>query len=266
VFVRGEAGEMLAVALVTGCGRRLLAGPLAVRPGTHAVAAGLALCTSMARLDRNLLVDGITFPASVKHILMYRSVGMHMGTPVLFMEHHLRGPAAGLDVPAHAQVVRFSARSQAEQTDLVAQMRMLTNVVERGYDLEAEVRRVDALSLGDTLMLVQASRLVGFAMCHVGPRSEAFRPDGLMIRAAYLYPGIRDAPQLFAQLLDAAGSLARERGATTLEAGVDLRRRAALEQLQRIGFTPHSVWTHVWSGPLERRPVTPDQFMLEELR
>jgi hypothetical protein len=56
---------------------------------------------------------------------------------------------------------------------VIQKTRRITNAFWRGLDLAKEIEIVDGLTLGDTLLLEKGSDVIGFAICHLPPNSEA---------------------------------------------------------------------------------------------
>ncbi len=77
-------------------------------------------------------------------------------------------------------VRRYSSLEEARKKPAMLKFRRITNGVWRGMDVGKEVEIVDGLALGDTLLLEKGRELIGFAIVHMPPNSEA--PHG----AAYI--------------------------------------------------------------------------------
>ena len=108
-----------------------------------------------------------------------------------------------------------------------------------GLDLEQDIRAADEQRLGDTVLLRDRNgELEGFAVCHVGAETEA--GEGV----AYVKFGAvsqgAGARRRFDRLLDAVEAFAVERGATQVQAGMNMARdrafRAMRERGYRVGF------------------------------
>jgi hypothetical protein len=110
----------------------------------------------------------------------------------------------------------------------------VTEAVYPGLDVEREIRAVHAQTLGDTVLLWEDQELVGFAVCHCGPGTEAGQGK-CYIKFGAVPPGSA-AEARFTRLLDACEALATLRGLTRLEAGVNLRREEAYRVLRAHGF------------------------------
>src|SRR6516225_11684131 len=130
---------------------------------------------------------------------------------------------------------RYSELAEADRRPVEAACREVTEALYEGLDLGGEIRTVAARGLGDTLLLwAGTSRLVGFAVCHWGPASEA--GEGCCF---VKFGAVRPEPEAcdrFAQLLDACGALAISAGMATVLAGINLAREEAYRHMVTLGF------------------------------
>src|SRR5713101_3948525 len=78
-----------------------------------------------------------------------------------------RPPRPGLGVR------RYSSLEKARKKAAMLRVRRITNGIWRGMDLGKEVEIVDGLALGDTLLLEKGREVIGFAVVHMPPNSEA---------------------------------------------------------------------------------------------
>ena len=104
--------------------------------------------------------------------------------------------------------------------------------------------------------------VAGFAVCHVGPGSEAVEGS---CYAKFAAVRLGDDTDRLDALLDACETFAAVRGATRLEVGVSLARRSAAERLATRG---HRTFRH---GVAMHRPVDgafdrPDALVLDDWR
>ena len=130
---------------------------------------------------------------------------------------------------------RYSELAEADRRPVEAACREVTEALYEGLDLGAEIRTVAARSLGDTLLLwADTSRLVGFAVCHWGPASEA-GAGCCFVKFGAVRPG-PTAEDDFARLLDSCGALAIAIGMPILSAGVNLAREEAYRHMVAYGF------------------------------
>ena len=173
-----------------------------------------------------------TFPHSTKHIGLYQKFGFRPRALTMVMSRPVGAPAAaaaGLDPPA-----RYSALSAAERGDARAACGAISRAAYPELDVASEIEVVDAQRWGDTVLLREGERSLGFGVCHVGAGTEA-GSDTCFVKFAAVAPG-RDAPRHLEDLLGACEAFARSAGATRLVAGVNTARTEAYELLLARGF------------------------------
>jgi hypothetical protein len=121
--------------------------------------------------------------------------------------------------------------SEGDKEEVIEACRELTNTVYDGLDLAGEIRAIDTQELGDTLLLWDDARLVGFAACHYGARTEA-GSGACYIKFGVTRPG-HNAGENFERLLDACEALAATLGAQVLTAGANMGRYEAYRAMRR---------------------------------
>ena len=124
--------------------------------------------------------------------------------------------------------------SEGDKEQVIEDCRELTDTIYDGLDLAGEIRAIDAQGLGDTLLLWDDARLVGFAACHVGAGTEA-GSGACYIKFGAIQPG-NNAGENFERLLDACEALAATLGAQLLTAGANIGRHEAYRALLARGF------------------------------
>jgi GNAT superfamily N-acetyltransferase len=206
-------------------------GPLTVRPELweQGVAKRLLVAT-MDRFDSwGLAHAGLfTFAQSAKHIGLYQRFGFYPRFLTGVMAKAVTQPAGS------GRAELFSASSEASRDACLAECRAVTSTLLDGLDVTSEIRSVQSQALGDTILLLNGNRLQGFAVCHLGPRTEA--GSGV----CYVkFGAVRSGPSAagdFERLLDASERFAAARGATRLVAGVNTAREGAYRSMLGRGF------------------------------
>ncbi len=116
--------------------------------------------------------------------------------------------------------------------------------------------------LGDTVLVREGDRLVGFAVCHAGARTEAGSGTCLVkFGAVRAGAGVGELDLL----LDACEAFASERGAKTLMAGTNLARDATYRRLLARGFRT-AIQGVAMHRPNEPGYSRPDVFALDDWR
>jgi hypothetical protein len=128
-------------------------------------------------------------------------------------------------------VRRYSTLEEARKKQVMQKVRRITNHFWRGLDVSKEIEIVDGLTLGDTLLLEKGREVIGFAVCHLPPNSEA--PHG----SAYVKLLAIDRAQRKPEYLHA------------LLAGVE--ELAAAAQLQRIVVPAYTYYWTAYQALLE---------------
>jgi len=221
-------GELVGSNFVTKWGSVGFFGPLTVCPDRQTQGIGKNLVEAVSsQLDAwgTRHAGLFTFPQSAMHLALYQKFGFH----ARFLTAIMTAPARSAGNP-----LPWSRYSELPETDRDAaekSCRELTEAIYEGLDLSTEIRTVAALGLGDTILLSgAASRLAGFAICHLGPASEA-GAGCCFVKFGAVRPGL-GTEQGFTRLLDACGELAAAAGMPSVLAGVNL----AYRQMVARGF------------------------------
>lgn len=186
-------------------------GPLTVHPALwdRGIARRL-LARTMEIMDGwRLSHTGLfTFGHSAKHIALYQSYGFLPR----FLTAVLSAPISSSPAADSAEWTTYSA--EPDQVGRLADCAALTDTVYPGLDLSRELRACHEQGLGDTVLLVDGS---GFAVCHVGPGSEAGTGTCVVKFAA------ARAASDFERLVGACAGFAASRGAARLAAGMNTK-------------------------------------------
>jgi N-acetylglutamate synthase-like GNAT family acetyltransferase len=178
-------GKIVGAAIAVMWGTVGIVGPIAVLTNYQNQDIGQQLlAASQEFFDENkATLQGVaTYPYSPKHLVLYQKFGYKPKGLVVVTAKHLdrkEAPAARIAKPGLA-VRRYSSLEEAKKKPAMQKIRRITNAIWRGMDLAKEVEIVDGLALGDTLLLDKGREVIGFAICHMPPNSEA--PHG----AAYV--------------------------------------------------------------------------------
>jgi GNAT superfamily N-acetyltransferase len=203
-----------------------------------------------------------TFAESPKHVGLYQKFGFHARFLTAIMTKKVHQQKRSRKGPA--QFLTFSSLSSKKERELtLRECRELTESVDGGLDVSDEIKAVQDLRLGDTVLVRDGSRLASFAVCHVGAETEAgsggcFIKFGMAVSKA-------DAGAAFRRLLTACEDFASRSGAVTIEAGVNLGRSEAYRGMLSYGFRTE------FQGVAMQRPNRaglnrPDVFAIYDLR
>jgi hypothetical protein len=117
---------------------------------------------------------------------------------------------------------------------VLSSCREVTSAIFDGLDVEREIRAVAIQQLGDTVLVWDGAKLAAFAVCHVGPGTEA-GTGVCFVKFAAARPGPQAATD-FSRLLAATEAFAIGRSLRKITAGVNLARRPAFREMYARGF------------------------------
>lgn len=169
-----------------------------------------------------------TFADSPKHIALYQKYGFYPR----FLTAILSKSAAKTKKDRYWGA--FSEIFKPDHSVILQSCYDLTDLLYPGLDLSREIQAVYRQGLGDTVLLWEDRELVGFAVCHCGPGTEAGNNKCYIKFAAALRGP--DSARHFEKLLDACEDFAARRGLTQLEAGMNLSRVEAYRCMLERGF------------------------------
>ena len=241
VFViRDDERIVRAVLHLQRAGTRSIAGPLSVdrtwqMPWKHGVAeACLDELMRRAVKEGGGIIDSVTFPHSTTHFDVYWKYGIPVFQAVFFsLSPAPDGRRLG---PAGLEVARFGALSLGEQQGALAKCREVTSAFWEGFDHTADIQHATAQRIGDTLLVHDGGRIVGFAIFHAGPGGEGFFDQQLLVKHLYVHPGAPSPTGAFHALFDELERIAVTSGAVDVSAMASTGRRATIEALRARGY------------------------------
>ncbi|UCG13700.1 MAG: GNAT family N-acetyltransferase [Deltaproteobacteria bacterium] len=224
-------GELVATNFVANWGSLGLFGPLTVRPDLwdRGIAKLLLEATMELFGSWGVTHSGLfTHAESPKHIGLYQKYGFWPRFLTAIMSLSVG------QVRSLAQVTRYSELADNEAVEYAEACRAVTDSIYSGLDLRREIFAVNAQKLGDTLLLWDGERVVGFAVCHCGANTEAGSDTCYVKFAAVTSEPIGGS--LFDALLDACEAFAADSGMSRLVAGVNTARNEAYRRMLARGF------------------------------
>jgi hypothetical protein len=219
-------GKLAGSNFVTHWGSFGFFGPLSVEPALweHKVAQRLLGPTMNFFKKWGCRQTGLfTFSHSPKHAALYQKFDFwpRFLTPVMSKQ-----VGAGTLQQSYS---RFSALSEDQKQQALTECRRVTYEIFDGLDVSREILAVDAQRLGDTVLLLDGSHIGAFAVCHIGPRTEA--GSGICyVKFGAVRPGTK-AQADFEQLLDSCESFAASQRVVVLSAGVNMARHEAYQTM-----------------------------------
>ena len=259
-FAAEVAGEVVGSNFATNWGSVGFFGPLTVRPDFWDRGVAKRLMEPIMDLFEKWQTTHaglFTFPHSTKHVGLYRRFGFWPRFLTALMSRQVE------PVKSSAQWTRFSEVPANEQDAILSMCREVTDAIYEGLDVAHEIRAVAAQNLGDTILLWDDGRLVAFAVCHVGPGTEA--GSGVCyVKFGAVRPGPA-AEEHFNRLIDACEEMASSRQVSRLVAGVNTARHEAYRQMLARGFRTDMQGV-VMSRPNEAGYNRPDVYLIDDWR
>lgn len=253
-------GELVGSNFATNWGSIGFFGPLTVHPNFWGQGIAKRLMEPvMERFARwGIRHAGLfTFAHSPKHVALYEKFGFTPRFLTSIMSKPVQPRAGG------SRWSRYSELSHQEQGECLNACRELTDAIYDGLDVKLEIRAVYDQKLGDTVLLWDDRKLIGLAVCHWGPGTEA-GSGTYYVKFGAVRPGPR-AGLGFDRLLDACEVLAAAQGMSHLVAGVNTARYAAYRQVFAHGFRTDTLGL-VMQKPTEPGYNRPDVHLIDDWR
>ena len=173
---RDDRGHIVAFNMVHRSGTEGWMGPLAVRTEFQGGGIGKEIVTRGVQWlkDQGAVVIGLeTMPRTMDNIGFYARQGFLPGR--LTITSTLE--ATYDDVPARL----ISRLSPTARDDALAECRALVQRMLPGYDYSREIQLTGELALGDTVLLYDGDRIIGFALAHTSPLVEGRTREELRV-------------------------------------------------------------------------------------
>jgi hypothetical protein len=173
---RDGRGEVAAFNMVHRSGIEGWMGPLAVRTEYQGSGVGKEIVERgidwLKRQDSRVI--GLeTMPRTMDNIGFYSSMGFAPGRLTITLT---------LDAVAADQAPELLGRQTArDREESLAEAQALVHRLAPGYDFTREVELTESLALGDTVLLRDGGRVVGFALCHTAPLVEGRTREELRV-------------------------------------------------------------------------------------
>jgi GNAT superfamily N-acetyltransferase len=233
-FGAESGGELVGSNFATNWGSVGFFGPLTIRPDFWDRGVGGRLMEPIIGcFDKwGTTQAGLyTFAHSQKHIGLYQKFGFWPRFLTAIMS---KAVAPAGQTEDGRRWTRFSEVPEAEREGTIRACSQLTDAIYEGLDVGQETRAVAGQVLGETVLLWDDGKLAGFAVCHMGPGSEA-GSGTCYIKFGAARPG-PTAGQDFDRLLDACEEIAAGKALSRLVAGVNLARHEAYRRMLERGF------------------------------
>ena len=231
-FVAAEDGQVVGIIFSRTWGRVGWFGPFAVLPPCQGRGIGRQLiAASVGYLRRNAGIIGLeTMPESPDNLGLYLRLGFQARLPSLFLSKQLDRP--GSDA---MQTVAWSSAGAKLQERWLAHLREATARIYPGLDYSKEIVTTARRGLGETLVLTDGARAVGFSTLWLVAAREGWGDEQASLQASALDPDHTDEETFYA-LIQASEALARLHAKVAMTIPVNAGHTWALEHLLRWGY------------------------------
>lgn len=189
-------------------------GSLAVVPPWQRKGIGRALMElslEYLRADPRRVLGLETDPADGRTLTIYHRAGFHAVSLSVHLVKNLEG-----EVAHGAALPRWSAASDAQRSDWLRDLAAITGRLIPGLDYSKEIVACSQFGTGETLVLTDGSRAVGFSAVALESPSEGWGESTAYVNALALDPMIAEEILLYT-LLGETEALAAENGKTSVQ-------------------------------------------------
>jgi GNAT superfamily N-acetyltransferase len=242
---RDDRGHLVAFNMVHRSGTEGWMGPLAVRTEFQGNGTGKEI---VARGVEWLKTQGVsiigleTMPRTMDNIGFYSRLGFLPGKLTI---------TSTLEAAFSENPGRLMGRlPPADRDDALVECRALVQRLLPGYDYSREINLTQELALGDTVLLYDHDRIVGFALAHTAPLVEGRAREELRVLKLVLEDESR-----FDDLVHAISDFGRRSGTRRIALRVQGEFLKAYHRVISLGG--HVRWTDLrmsWQGYEEKRP------------
>ena len=210
-------------------------GPLTIHPEYWNKGIGSKLMTPVMKCfeEWNVTHSGaMTFANSPKHINLYRKFGYHPRFLIPVMSKKIESKS----VTSNSKFTWLSYSECKENQDKYLEgCSQVANTVYPGLDLELEIKAVNKMNFGETVILFDKNKeIVGFAICHCGMNTEAGN-DKCYVKFGAVKAN-SDAQSNFVNLLNACKELVIAKEMSVLTGGVNAGRFNAYQSMLNQNF------------------------------
>jgi GNAT superfamily N-acetyltransferase len=243
---RDDRGQITAFNMVHRSGVEGWMGPLAVRTDQQGGGAGKEIVQrgiDWLKAQDSAVIGLETMPRTMDNIGFYSRIGFHPGRLTITTTLE----AAYSDTTA----TTLSRLSPSGRDDAIGECRAMIDRLLPGYDYTREIQLTADLGLGDTVLLRDRDRLVGYALAHTAPLVEGRAREELRVLKLVLEDESR-----FVELVRAVADFARRSGTRRVALRIQGEFQSAYQRVIALGG--HVRWTDLrmsLAEHLEQRPA-----------
>ncbi|HJU79568.1 MAG TPA: GNAT family N-acetyltransferase [Nitrososphaeraceae archaeon] len=179
-----------------------------------------------------------TFSHSPKHIHLYQKYDFWPRFLTAVMSKPVKPEYAEKEGQDNISWTKYSDIQKEQASEVLDNCSSLTDSIYDGLDLKIEIQSVANQKLGDTILLTdnKSNKLVGLAVCHCGPKTEAGSNSCYVKFGSVTASGNRSESDNFNDLIKYCEHFAASQRLSELVAGVNLGNLAAYRKMISMGF------------------------------
>lgn len=235
-FVAELDGEIIGSNFGLHWGSVGIFGPLTIHPDYWNKGIGSKLMKPVMKCFEEWKVThsgAMTFANSPKHINLYRKFGYHPRFLIPFMSKKIESKT--IISNTKFTWVKYSECNE-NQDKYLDGCKQVANTVYPGLDLELEIKAVNMMNYGETVILFDENKkIAGFSICHCGINTEAGN-DKCYVKFGAVKSN-SNAQSNFMNLLKACEELAITKGLSILTGGINAGRYNAYQSMLNQNFS-----------------------------
>jgi GNAT superfamily N-acetyltransferase len=242
---RDERGQVAAFNMVHRSGVEGWMGPLAVRTDQQGGGTGKEIVQrgiEWLKSQGSVVIGLETMPRTMDNIGFYSRLGFHPGRLTI---------TTTLEAAyAETQSTVLGRLSPSARDEAIAECRAMINRMLPGYDYTREIQLTADLGLGDTVLLRDRDRIVGYALAHTAPLVEGRAREELRVLKLVV-----ENESHFVELVRAVADFARRSGTRRVALRIQGEFLSAYQRVVALGG--HVRWTDLRMSLVEyeeRRP------------
>jgi len=216
-------------------------GPLTVHPDFWDKSIAKRLLDKTMEIFKELKTKHIgifTFSNSPKHVHLYQKYDFWPRFLTAVMSKPVKAEYTMEDGQELISWTKYSDMKKERPSEILDYCYSLTDSIYEGLDLKVEIQSVANQKLGDTILLTdnKGNKLLGLAVCHCGPKTEAGSNTCYVKFGSVIASEDKSESANFDELIKYCEHFAATQGLSKLVAGVNLGNLAAYRKMISKGF------------------------------
>jgi predicted N-acetyltransferase YhbS len=236
-----EDGNFVGSNFIANWGSVGVFGPLTVHPDYWDKGIAKRLLDKTMEIFERLKTKHIgifTFSNTPKHVHLYQKYDFWPRFLTAIMSKPVKSEYAMKDGQALLSWTKYSEMLKERPSEILNNCYSLTDSIYDGLDLKVEIQSVANQKLGDTILLTdnKSNRLLGLAICHCGPKTEAGSNTCYVKFGSVTASEDRSKSANFDELIECCEIFAASEGLSKLAAGVNIGNLDAYRKMISKGF------------------------------